>query len=271
MTRVQIEIALGVLLVILTSTLLIIYGFNEESRMEEFALSQEAQAIEVGAGLYENNCSTCHGKKGEGIPGLCPPLNDRKFFTERLSEVGWGGTLEDYIVATVSSGRLTSSRPDQYVGGGKPAMPAWSESYGGPLRNDQIHLIARFVLNWQATALEEVELIEVTPPGEVSDDPVVRGQQVYAQNGCGGCHALGSISAGVVGPALTNIATVAETREAGKTAEQYLIESIISPNAFVVAECPTGPCPENVMTQTFSETLSESELSDLVEFLLAQK
>jgi mono/diheme cytochrome c family protein len=252
------------LLVLLTSTLLIIYGFNEEQRMQEFASAQEAQAIETGAMLYENNCSSCHGKQGEGIAGLCPPLNDRYFFTDRLGDVGWSGALEDYIIATVASGRLASTRPDQYVGGGRPAMPAWSETYGGPLREDQIRSIARFVLNWEATALEQVELIEVAVPD--LDDPVARGQRVYTENGCGGCHTLGALSAGVVGPPLTNIATTAATRIEGISAEEYLRQSILNPNAFVVEGYPEG-----VMVQNLGDVLKEEQLNDLVAFLLAQE
>jgi len=106
----------------------------------------------VGAELFEINCSGCHGKQGEGIPGLCPPLNDKYFFESRLSDVGWSGTLEDYIVATVASGRLNSTRPKLYAGQGTPAMPAWSEEFAGPLREDQIRSIATFVLNWEPTA-----------------------------------------------------------------------------------------------------------------------
>jgi mono/diheme cytochrome c family protein len=264
MSRVQIEISLGVLLILVTSTLLVVYGVNEEERMQEYVLSQEAQAIETGAALFENNCSTCHGKQGEGIPGLCPPLNDRYFFTGRLEDVGWSGTLEDYVVATVSSGRLTSTRPDQYTGGGSPAMPAWSDSYGGPLREDQIRTIARFVMNWEATALEQVELVTVEVPG--SDDPVVRGQTVYTESGCGGCHTLGTISAGVVGPPLTNIGTEAETMVEGQSAEEYITTSIIDPNNFIVEGYPPDVMPKN-----WGEVLSEEELSDLVAFLLAQK
>src|SRR5512143_1284496 len=144
MNRVQIEITLGLLFVLASSTLLMFYASKEDDRMKEFTKAQEAQSIEVGAALFENNCSPCHGKKGEGTPGLAPALNDGFFFTDRLKEVGWTGTLEDYIIATASSGRLVSTRPE-YVGGGKPAMPAWSDRYGGPLRDDQIRSVARFI------------------------------------------------------------------------------------------------------------------------------
>ena len=81
MRRTEIEIALGILLVVATAVVLLVVGFNEEDRMSEFASAHEARAIEIGAELFENNCSGCHGPKGEGIAGLCPPLNDEYFFT----------------------------------------------------------------------------------------------------------------------------------------------------------------------------------------------
>ena len=91
-----------------------------------------------------------------------------------MGEVGWAGTLEDYIVSTVSTGRTVSTRPELYVGGGKPAMPAWSQQFGGPLREDQVRNLATFILNWEATALGDVELAELPTPIEEEDaDPLV--------------------------------------------------------------------------------------------------
>ncbi len=269
MTRVQFEIAVGTLLVLATTAILVIIGLFEEQRMKEFEKAQQARAIEVGAGLYANNCSGCHGIKGEGIPGLCPPLNDRYFFTNRLREVGWSGSMEDYIVATVASGRVTSTRPNQYAGQGVPAMPAWSEDFGGPLRNDQIRYIAAFILNWEKTALEQVILQELptpTPRPEELADPVVRGRRIYLERGCGGCHTIEGLSTGVVGPNLTKIGEVSATRREGYTAEQYIRESILNPNAFI-----TQGFPENVMPQNFGDLLTPEQLDDVVAFLLAQK
>ncbi len=269
MTRLQLEIILGTILVMATAVLIIVFGFNENRRMARFEQAQQAHAIEVGAILFETNCSGCHGLKGEGIPGLCPPLNERTFFTNRLDEVGWTGTLEDYIISTVSSGRLTSTRPDQYAGQGKPVMPAWSDELGGPLRSDQIRNLAAFIMNWEGTALEQVILEELptpTPSPEELEDPVTRGQQVYLDLGCGGCHTLEGISAGAVGPNLTQIGEVAATRVGGMTPEEYIRESILMPNTYVVEGFP-----ENVMPQFYDERLSQDQLSDLSAFLLAQE
>jgi mono/diheme cytochrome c family protein len=264
MTRLQLEITLGILLVFITSIILIVYGLNEQERMTRYEVGHAALAIEVGAILYETNCSGCHGLKGEGVPNLCPPLNDRSFFTDRLAEVGWSGSLEDYIVATVSSGRLQSTRPELYMGGGIPAMPAWSESFGGPLRDDQIRDIARFVINWESTAMGQVELEEIPTPA--LDDPVARGQLVYTRSGCGGCHTIENISAGIVGPVLSQIGSVGETRVEGMTAEEYLHESIINPTAYVVE----GFNPD-LMPKNYSTILSTDQIDDLVAFLASLK
>lgn len=269
MTRVQIEIILGIFLVLATSAVLIVIGLNEEERMVEFAKAQEAQSIEIGATLFEANCSGCHGSQGEGIVGLCPPLNDAHFFTDRLREVGWSGSLDDYIVSTVSSGRMSSTRPGEFAGQGNPAMPAWSDQYGGPLREDQVRSIAAFVMNWEATAIEGVTLEQLatpTPSAEELADPLARGRQVYLDNGCGGCHTIEGLSAGTVGPNLTEIGLIAATRIEGLSAAEYIRESILIPNSYIVEGYP-----ENVMPDTFGETLGEQQIDDLETFLLDQE
>lgn len=269
MNRFNLEIILGTILIALTSIVLIIYGLNEEDRMAEEGLQQQAQAVEVGAGLYENNCTGCHGIKGEGIPGLCPPLNDKNFFEGRMKDVGWAGSLEDYIVATISSGRAVSTRPDQYAGQGRPAMPAWSDEYGGPLRPDQIRDLAQYVLNWESTATGEV-VIEALPTPTLSpedmDDPVARGQQVFLESGCTGCHAMEGLSTAAIGPNLSQIATVAATRNPDQSAEEYIRESILNPSSFLVEGFL-----DNLMPKNFGEIIPTEQLDDLVAYLLAQQ
>lgn len=38
------------------------------------AASSVALAASQGANVFEDVCSACHGDKGQGIPGLAPPL-----------------------------------------------------------------------------------------------------------------------------------------------------------------------------------------------------
>jgi cytochrome c len=58
---------------------------------------------------------------------------------------------------------------------------------------------------------------------------------------------------------------VAATRAEGLSAEEYIRESILNPNNYIVEGYP-----ENVMPQTFGDTLDDQQLEDLTEFLLAQ-
>jgi mono/diheme cytochrome c family protein len=266
MTRTQIEISLGLVMVLLAATFLVLVGFNEENRMAEREAEVQAEAIEVGAELFESNCSPCHGNQGLGIAGLAPALNDASLFTTRLKEVGWAGTLEDYIISTISVGRSVSTRPELYVGAGVPAMASWAQNFGGPLRDDQIRDIAQYILNFEQTAIDGV-VVEVLPtPTPATDDPVARGEAVYLAAGCGACHAITGVAEGVVGPAQTNIGEVAATRVDGLSAEEYIRQSILQPSAFIV-----DGYNEGIMPQNYGDTISPSDLEDLVTFLLAQK
>lgn len=275
-TRVQIEIALGILLISITATILIIVGLNEENRMERFALAQSAQAIEVGAVLFEINCSDCHGSNGQGVPGLCPPLNDLNFFENRLNEVGWNGAQEDYIVSVVSSGRATSTRPE-YFGAGVPAMPAWSEHYGGPLRDDQIRNIATFIMNWEATAGEAIgqPALPSEPVGQditidLPEGNPARGEGLANSQGCVACHistptgpAWGATaSEPAIGARAATRFGQADYTGTAVSAEQYLFESIVLPNIHVIA----GFAP--VMPETYGQILTEQDMADLITYLL---
>ena len=265
------EALLGALFILLSSGLLLFEGFKEEKSLQDTLVEQEAVAIETGAVLYEKACKECHGADGRG--GIGAPLNDPHLFDlgadGRLAELGWPGSLEDFLVATVSAGRPVSTRPDLYPGKGQGfAMPAWAVEFGGPLRQDEIRDIAAFIMNWQEEANQNVTITRdyLVPP---SDDPVLAGRLVWAGFGCGACHTIEGISAGVVGPHLTNIATVAGTRIDGYSAEEYIRESILVPGAFISPDCPTGPCAEpSVMPANFGEQMSEDQINNLITFLL---
>ncbi|MBC7809665.1 MAG: hypothetical protein H7175_00865, partial [Burkholderiales bacterium] len=55
-------------------------AINEGGRMVAFEQRFEARAIERGAGLFANNCSTCHGIDGRGLEDRAPGLNNPQFF-----------------------------------------------------------------------------------------------------------------------------------------------------------------------------------------------
>ena len=97
-----------------------------------------------------------------------------------------------------------------------------------------------------------VGTIETTPT-EKGDSAA--GKQVFADQGCGSCHAFKAAgSTGSVGPDLDEALQ-------GKDAA-FVHESIVNPNA----EIAKGYAP-NVMPQTYGSQLSQKQLADLVAFL----
>lgn len=100
-------------------------------------------------------------------------------------------------------------------------------------------------------------------------DPRAR---VFTNFGCQGCHTLTAVSVtGNVGPNLDGIGTRAGTRKPGFSAEEYIRESILMPDAFIAPECPTGACPGGVMPKDFGVRIPPPELDALVSFLLEQR
>lgn len=119
-----------------------------------------------------------------------------------------------------------------------------------------------------------------TPAPTPTGDPE-RGKALFtseAKPPCATCHAIEGVSNGQIGPELTHIGTEAAARVSDPTytglaqdAEGYIRESILTPNAFVASNCPTGTCFKDIMPQDFGKGLSEQQIADLVAFLLSQQ
>jgi mono/diheme cytochrome c family protein len=95
-------------------------------------------------------------------------------------------------------------------------------------------------------------------------DPIERGAQVYREKNCQSCHQIGP-DGGTVGPPLTHIATVAETRRPGTTAEDYIRESILDPGAYIVPGFP------DTMPRGLTRGMNQEDFDDLVRYLLTLK
>lgn len=263
---IRLQITVGLLLIVATMLLILFIGVNDLAfRLEAEAQSQLAKSIENGAKLYEVNCSFCHGRYGEGRIG--PTLNTPVLFDTgpkgRMAQTDWTGTVESFIKSAIAAGRPGT------------IMQPWSQEFGGPYRPDQIQDLTNFIMNWEATAGEYpkgVVTAEATPIPAAQ--MVVVGKELFQNLGCGSCHTIAGISEGKVGPELTHVGTVAEerARDAGAaSAEEYIRQSIVDPNAFIAPECPSGACPQGVMPIAFGQTLSDDQVQALVTYLMRQK
>jgi cytochrome c oxidase subunit 2 len=92
------------------------------------------------------------------------------------------------------------------------------------------------------------------------------GKQLFASNGCGGCHTLADAGSNSdTGPELDDLAAEAARigRRRGQSAEEYVRESIVDPRAFTVSGFP-----KDVMPTTFGQDMSDQEVDALVDYLL---
>ncbi len=263
MTRPQTDLLVATLASLALVILALAAGEAQGSRMAQHERMQRAIQIEAGAALFAEHCRSCHGVNGEGVGQLGPALNTASFFSDRLREVGWPGTLAEYVQNAIAQGRITATRP-LYAGSGSVAMTAWSQAYGGPLRPDEIRNLAAFVLNWEATAtgrFKPTELVIPTPQRDSSAARQGRGAALFRRAGCADCHAAPGQGDATTGPNLAGVATRAGTRIPGYSAEEYLRESFLIPNAFVVDGYPPNSGCGGVLTF--------EQLDDLVSYLLS--
>jgi len=104
----------------------------------------------------------------------------------------------------------------------------------------------------------------------LGSDPAA-GRRLFYENSLGtnaGCRICHSLEPGVrlVGPSLAGVATRAETRVPGMSAKEYLRQSILDPDAYVVEGYPAGQ-----MVPHLGDILSKEQVDDLVAFLLTLK
>lgn len=265
MNNILTKLTVAVLVLLGIALVVVAVGASEMERMPAKEQDYAGRSVENGALIFEANCIGCHGVQGKGIPGVAPALNSPEFFTTRLQEIGYAGSLRSFIEGTVEAGRPVGS--GQY----SAKMATWGQTYGGPLRPDQIGDVASFILNWEQAALASASITSTattpTPEPVISGDPIDIGKAAYAKYGCAGCHGEPG-GAGIIGPNLGGIATRAATTVPGQSAEEYILASIVKPNDYLVPQCPTGPCQSGLMPQTFEQQMAPAELDGMVQYLL---
>lgn len=206
----------------------------------------------------------------------------------RLAQLGWAGSRYAFLYTTLVHGRPTSS---SYW---PQPMAAWSQTAGGPLRDDQLQDLVNYIENWDKGSnwtVEDLLAVNQFPrvpvqgdgapvaEGEavgtdvaailenlstVSGDPV-NGESLYTTLGCAGCHE-GGIVAPMTAGTWTRIESerITQPEFEGYTAEQYAVESVVDPHKYLAPGF--GP----VMPTTFGDTLSLQQLADLISYLQSQ-
>jgi mono/diheme cytochrome c family protein len=185
-----------------------------------------------GRTLFVQKCGTCHTLAQAGTTAQIGPNLDDAFAAAR--EAGEGGdTIEGVVKAQVEYPRPPS-------GSSNSSMPA--DVVTGQDLND----VAAYVGTYAGV-----------PGAAPPQTPGGPGAQVFANNGCSGCHTLKAAKAGgTVGPNLDEVLP-------GQS-PAMVKESIVNPNAKITPGFKGG-----IMPQNFGQQISSKEIEELVEFLIS--
>jgi mono/diheme cytochrome c family protein len=271
------SIVLGTLALLGLMGALLFVTINEVDRMQTAERAYDARAVETGALEFESRCRSCHGPQGKGTP-LAPALNTAALFDgSRLAAAGYAGTVDNFVRGTISAGRPVPSAGTNYP----QRMPTWGERFGGPLRDDQVDSLVAFVMNWEDRALAEgaaapelpadqavgTDITQTLPSGDAA-----RGRTLAEGTlGCAACHTLSTVgpawagdgTAAGIGPRAAQRLDEPGYSGAATTAGQYLLESIVDPNVYLVSGFETVAMPG-----TFSGRLTPQDAADLIAYML---
>jgi mono/diheme cytochrome c family protein len=186
---------------------------------------------ERGRTLFIQKCGTCHALAQAGTTAQTGPNLDHAFAAAR-EEGNDSDTVEGVVKAQVEYPRPSNNNP-------AVSMPA------DIVTGQDLDDVAAYVGEWAG--------VPNAAPPKVAGGP---GAQVFANNGCGGCHTFAAAeSGGVTGPNLDEVLP-------GDT-QAHVEEMVKDPNA----EIAKG-YPPNVMPQNYEQILSSQEIKDLVKYLL---
>jgi mono/diheme cytochrome c family protein len=184
-----------------------------------------------GRALFVQKCGACHTLAQAGTSGTQGPDLDDAFAAARAAGER-GSTVEGVVMSQVENPRPSNANP-------AVSMPA------DLVTGQDLEDVAAYVGAYAG--------VPGAAPPEVPGGP---GAQVFANNGCGGCHTLAAAnSGGTTGPNLDEVLP-------GQAAAM-VEESIVNPNA----EIAKGYSP-NVMPQNFGSLIKPNELKQLVQYLL---
>lgn len=122
------------------------------------------QPAALGAPLYLNNCTPCHGNQGQGVDA--PPLANSAYVQHADD-----ATLE----ATIASGFSGTE------------MPAWLNTNGGPFTKTQISYIAAYLRTLQPAPVTNAVTPTATEPSPLPAGNAADGKVAFGQY-CAACH-----------------------------------------------------------------------------------
>lgn len=212
-----------------------------------------------GQTTYLRFCAVCHGPNGEGVDSLGKGFRSSTFIPDLTDEE---------LVEFLSVGRADDDPLNET---GIEMLPFGGQPY---LTEDELMNVVAYI-----RAVNTGEFVPPVPSDvettQFSTGDILPNQEeAYAliesiSPRCFACHLIGDRgNKNGPGPHLNGLKDRAGERIPGLSAEEYVRQSIMDPGAFLVDECPRGPCVD-VMSKNYSDKLSEEDLNILIPFLLS--
>ncbi len=129
---------------------------------------------------------------------------------------------------------------------------------------------ALYIAEWQSATVYRVTYTGSAATPEPTLSPAAVGEQIF-RNGvdgapaCISCHSLDP-SQNTPAPSLVGLADRAGSRVPGLSAEDYVRQSIMTPNAYVVPSYGAG-----LMFQNYANVLTTDQINDLIAYVLTLK
>jgi mono/diheme cytochrome c family protein len=202
------------------------------------ACGRDEPDLESGKAQFVEKCGSCHSLERAGTAGNVGPNLDTAFQTA-LADGLDRDTIEGIVHRQILHPRTDSQMPAGLVKGQDAEDVAAYVGYAAAKKGSDEGALASAGLAQAKT-----------------------GDQIFTAAGCAGCHTFGPAgSNGTIGPSLDELKTQAGKIEPGKSAEEYIRESLEDPGAFIVQGYP------NAMP-SFKGRLTDQQIQAVIDYLL---
>jgi mono/diheme cytochrome c family protein len=202
------------------------------------ACGRDEPDLENGKAQFVEKCGSCHALNRAGTQGTTGPSLDTSFQTA-LADGMNRDTIQGIVHRQILHPRVDSQMPAGLVKGATADDVAAYVAYAADRSGEDQGALA-------SAGLAQAK----------------SGEQIFTAAGCAGCHEFAPAgSTGNIGPSLDEMKTQAGNIEPGKSAEQYIRESLEDPGAFVVEGFP------NAMP-SFKGRLTNEQIQALIDYVL---
>jgi mono/diheme cytochrome c family protein len=202
------------------------------------ACGRDEPDLSNGKAQFVEQCGSCHELARAGTAGTQGPSLDTAFQTA-LADGMDRDTVEGIVHDQILHPRNNS------------IMPA------GLVKGDDARDVSAYVGYAAARSGDDQGALATAGLAQAKT-----GEQIFTAAGCAGCHTFAPAgSNGTIGPNLDDLRSAAANREPGKSAEEYIRESLTNPEAFLVEGFG------NAMP-SYEGRLTDEQIQALVDYLL---